>query len=682
MLGVANRTTNTGWQDNGISANANDSVAFKIYYHNGVVGSTARNTKIRLNFPTNPQNTINAVLTLGADNAAVVNDSVVINNSVAQRLAINTDSFLWYPNQSQTAIPVSAAASGPGFIELNIGDIQGGWQFQGYVTFTANLAPIPPLPAPTPTPTPIPSNFNLSIVKLVRNQTAGQINFVKYINANANDWLTWQIQITNSGNASLTNVIARDTLPSQLSYVAGSTLKNSSFMSDGLINNGINIGSLTPGATATLTFDTITNSVSFSQTSVNFGFARADQISEFSDTASVFIALTPTPTPIPTPTPGSLSITKTVRNITSGYGYFSKSANASNGDRVTFQIQINNNSNFNANNVIVSDSLPSGLSYVPGSSRLDNGYISDNIISGGVNIGSMYPGAAHTINFDATIGYLGTGYGNQTLTNYAYVRANQINEINDSATVYASQSSPYAPYTPYYPPTAPNYYSNLIITKMVRNVTSGQTGLASSANAQIGDKLTFAIQLTTPSGSNQYNQVNNVRVWDILPSGLTYIPNTAKMDGGWISDSFATSNGVNIGTIFGNQTKTITFDATINSYGGNQTMTNYGYAAGDGIVQQSAFAQIITGVAPIPFAPAPIYSPTPPPAPAPVVKGAYIKAVTGSNDLPRNMAISLMISLLGIFLIYLCGEYAPAIDWKNLKFKFIVWRIRVKEKLI
>lgn len=659
LLDVKNDTKGTSWGWP-INADANDVLTFYFYYHNSTPDTVAYNTTLRVAAPAGQSayQVVSANLwadnTTNASRVSPMSQSVGINLSSAQTLQYINGTARWFPNQADwrvaapTSFPNGQTDSQLFGAGINIGSIQGCWPYSGAVVFQMRVGSIAGSP-------------DLSLAKTVRNQTQGQSDFVSNANASANDRLTFRIQVSNPGNTVANNVIVRDILPYQLNFVAGSTLNNGSSVADGITGGGINIGSIDPGSSRTISFDATVNASYSAQTVTNIAYGRADQINERSSSASVYLS------PVATQT-GSLTINKTVRNYTNGYGNFSESASATNGDRVSFQIQINNNSNFNANNVIVFDSLPSGLSYIPGSARLDNGYLSDSIInSGGVNIGSMYPGAGRTISFDASVGYLGTGYNNQTLINYAYVRADQINERNDSATVYASQS---APYTPYYPSNT-TYYSNMVITKMVRNLSTNQTGLASSANAQIGDRLMFAIQLvTSPSGANQYNQVNNIRVWDILPSGLSYIPGTARMDGGLVNDSLVSGNGISVGTLFSNQTKTITFEATVNSYGGNQTMTNYGYISGDGIAQQSAFAQVIVGGTPS-VAPATTY-------PTQVVKGASVRAVTGGNDLARNIALSLMISLWGIFMLYLAIEHEAL--WKDLRFKFVIWKIRLKEK--
>ena len=914
-LAVANRTTGTGWQDNAISANSGDSVAFKVYYHNGVLNSVAHNTRIRLTFPTDARNTINVSASLGADNAATIVDNVVINSSAAQTLTIDPSSFRWYPNQSSNPTSVSATASGAGFVELNIGDIQGCWPYQGYITVVGNLAPVS---APT-------LNYNLSITKLVRNQTQGQGAFTGSTNANSSDRLVFQIQVANTGNTILNNVVVRDNLPSVLTYFTGTTQQpGGTNFADGIIGSGINIGSIVQGEIKTIIFETHVNSPISAQTAINYGYARADQVNERNANASVYISASPSPSPTPnynlsitklvrnqtrggsiftnstdayandrlnfqiqvantgntalsnvivwdvmpyqinyvpgsaknngsgiadiisggvnigslnsgatatisfdgivassvsaqtvtnngyvrtdqvaersanaliyllvspspSPTPsGYLTINKTVRNSTSGSGSFSESANAQSNDRVAFQIQINNNSNATVNNIYVRDILPSGLSYNYGSARLDGNSLSDGLVSGGTNIGSMSPGASRTILFDANIGYISTSYG-QTLTNYAYVRADQVSEISDTANVFVNQNQG---------------VGNLNISKTVRNITTG-TNMQSLVNANVGDRVLFLIQVSTPVNASQ---AYNVRVWDTLPSGLSYISGSTKIDNAYTGDGLV-SGGISLGAMSANQNRSINFEATVNSsFYGSQTITNYAYTSADNIGQRSDFAQVVVGSV---IYPTPTYYPTPTPTYAPAgltkyvdnltspngtrtdntarlgdilkytlvytnntgaainnvqifdvlpsytvflsadnngyftnssenkavwnigllnagatatvsyqarvenvpennfvivnsaavqssnfglinsnevrttvqlstVKGAYVKAVTGGNDLARNAALSLIISMWGIFMIYLIMEHEAL--WKNLRFKFILWKIRLKEK--
>lgn len=379
-----------------------------------------------------------------------------------------------------------------------------------------------------------------------------------------------------------------------------------------------------------------------------------------------------------------LTIEMTARNLSSNYYYssYSDSVSATGRDRMQFRINIRNNGNYIIYNARVSANLPSDLGFVSGTTRVEGSYVADGLTGNGIYIGTIYPGYNREVLFEATVADRGSGYSNQTLTAYAYVRADQFNEKNDSTTVYAS--SPNSPYYPYYPSLYLNIYN------YVRNMTTGEGSLSSSVNAKAGDKLMFTIQLTSTGSS----QINNIRVWDNLPSGLIYVADSARLDSASLSDSLITGGGVYIGSIFGSQTKTITYEATVNSNLANQTITNYAYVSGDGISQQSAFSQIIIGGYYYSPSPTPTYSPYPSyspshsplpwpnytqtsPSPSPMVKGVAVRAVTGGNSLAQTAGIALITTLLAIMAVYAALEYPES--WRKLDLKIKVLKIKLKE---
>ena len=277
-LNVANRTTNSDWQNNSIFANANDQVAFQVYYRNGVADTIARNTRVRLTFPTATQNTITVNVSLSADNAATVTDSVVINSSVAQRLTFENSNIRWYPDRTSVPTTISASSSGSGYIEVNLGDIGPCWEHQGYVNFYASLAPD--------------LTYGLSVNKMVKNVSLNQTGFYEQTNASSGDTLEFEIRVQSTGTGAPTNVLVSDVLPSQVSYVGGSTRLNGKVTSDGIAGTGLNIGSLNPGATATIAFQaTISASCADNQTLTNYGYVQASQVSRQSDTAQVRIVV-------------------------------------------------------------------------------------------------------------------------------------------------------------------------------------------------------------------------------------------------------------------------------------------------------------------------------------------------------------------------------------------------------
>ena len=103
------------------------------------------------------------------------------------------------------------------------------------------------------------------------------------------------------------------------------------------------------------------------------------------------------------------------------------------------------------------------------------------------------------------------------------------------------------------------YYENntLTITKKAINLTSGNTGWASVVSAKPSDILSFSITVQT-SGQDAHNIV----IRDILPSGLIYKGNLMVGLSTYAGDI---NYGLNIGTVYANQTTIISYQAQVAS---------------------------------------------------------------------------------------------------------------------
>lgn len=150
LLKLLNKTKgDTTWQDP-VSANGGDVIAFNVYYHNGVVGSVAKNTKVSIEFPGESGNKIATVGIVDADNTSAVYDYGTINVSGMPEELTFEKTALWYPNGSSTATEVPVTISGNKVI-VDIGDIKGCWEYKGRVVFKATLSKTA---GPTPEPKP------------------------------------------------------------------------------------------------------------------------------------------------------------------------------------------------------------------------------------------------------------------------------------------------------------------------------------------------------------------------------------------------------------------------------------------------------------------------------------------------------------------------------------------------
>lgn len=111
------------------------------------------------------------------------------------------------------------------------------------------------------------------------------------------------------------------------------------------------------------------------------------------------------------------------------------------GDKVEFQFQYLNTSTANQAGVVMRDLLPSNLRYVEGSTILYNGNHpnglnadTDDVINGGVNVGSYDANANAFIRITAEVVDDNLACGGNTLINWAQVRVGDIT-IQDSAQV-------------------------------------------------------------------------------------------------------------------------------------------------------------------------------------------------------------------------------------------------------
>ena len=128
------------------------------------------------------------------------------------------------------------------------GKIPGCNKYSGYLTFHVKAQV-----AKTVTP-------NLSIQKEVK--ILGTDTWSEQVKAKSGDTVRYRIQVKNTGNTTLSGVVVRDILPTNLEYIKGTTtIVNANHttpvtLSDNLItDNGINIGDYAAGANAVLYFN-------------------------------------------------------------------------------------------------------------------------------------------------------------------------------------------------------------------------------------------------------------------------------------------------------------------------------------------------------------------------------------------------------------------------------------------
>ncbi len=263
MLRGANRTTSQADWSDPVSGTAGDTFAGMVYYHNGMLDTTANNVRIKVTIPATTSNKT-AVLSasVSADNASTVTDTIVngtvvgksgltVNMNEDSTLALVPGSVKWfgeYQTAGQANTSLLYGQSGDEIVTsngLNLGNIQGCWPHIGYVTFLFKTTPV--------------AQASVAVNKLVRDVTTGETTFVKSDVAKPADTLEYSVIVKNSGAGTANNMLLTDTIPAGTTYLPGSVTmaRNGgafSKVADGITGAGMTLPSLAQNETAEIRF--------------------------------------------------------------------------------------------------------------------------------------------------------------------------------------------------------------------------------------------------------------------------------------------------------------------------------------------------------------------------------------------------------------------------------------------
>jgi uncharacterized repeat protein (TIGR01451 family) len=278
-----------------------------------------------------------------------------------------------------------------------------------------------------------------------------------------------------------------------------------------------------------------------------------------------------------TSTTPSLDIEKTVRNVTTN-GPERDSTEAKPVQTVEFIVLISARGNGTARQVVARDTLPAGLSYVAGSTTIDNAAAADGITAGGLNLGDMAPGRSITVRFRALAAQEAFfSPGTTVLTNVAFARGSNVSEDSDDAYVSVVRSAANA---------------SMTLWKAGRNVTRNETGEHALILASPNNTLEFFLHVRNTSAT----ALANVIVRDALPTQVLYVAGSARLNGSPIADTLATS-GVNIGTLAQGAEALVTFQGRVGApsqfSAGRTNLVNTVYARADGISELMAQLPIV-----------------------------------------------------------------------------------------
>ncbi len=307
LFDVKNETKNTDWNFP-VSADPGDVLVFSVYYHNGVVGTTATNTTMRVTLPAGTAASHNLTAYLWADNAenatlsSPMSQSVGVNLSSAASLAFAQSSIKWYPNQTDwrydppTALPYGQSGQELFGSGLRIGNATGCWEYSGYIIFKMQVSQ--PIPA------------NLQIVKTARNLSDSQYSFGDAVLASPGQRIEFLLEVQAS-NAEAKNVSVIDLLPSEMTFIPGTVKINGQSTGANInVEPGVSLGNLLAGQVVRINFEaSIKDASAFSKGDTiltNTATVRADNASPASDIATITVKVLCDPT-IDTPAMKSIN---------------------------------------------------------------------------------------------------------------------------------------------------------------------------------------------------------------------------------------------------------------------------------------------------------------------------------------------------------------------------------------
>ena len=176
------------------------------------------------------------------------------------------------------------------------GNMPGCYEYAGYVTLQVK-----------------PVFENTSIMKQVRKQ--GEKDWKESVDAKVGDTVEYQIHYKNLNASKVENVMIKDSLPTNMEYVKGTTKLYRSDLRDGAVNNedslmtnGVNIGNYNLRGDGFIRFLAKVidkNLVCGNNRLINWAKASANGFA-VQDSADVYVKKECEPTPTPTPTPKEL----------------------------------------------------------------------------------------------------------------------------------------------------------------------------------------------------------------------------------------------------------------------------------------------------------------------------------------------------------------------------------------
>ncbi|MDP4098580.1 isopeptide-forming domain-containing fimbrial protein, partial [Paenibacillus sp. P96] len=210
------------------------------------------------------------------------------------------------------------------------------------------------------------------------------------------------------------------------------------------------------------------------------------------------------------------------------------------GSELTYTINVKNEGGDIAADATITDAIPAGTEYVPGSMVLNNGSATKNLTDANDTDEGDFDGNQINIKIGdlANTGKLGNGVTVQfkvkVLNDYAVKSVNNKAQINYDNLLTEEEEQ-----------TETNLTTTPIIFPMIESdktvtIQEKASGNTDTEHPEVGDTLLYTIQTRN---NNAGTTVKNLTISDVVPEELEYVPGSLTVDGKSVTDSEGDDTG-------------------------------------------------------------------------------------------------------------------------------------------
>lgn len=299
--------------------------------------------------------------------------------------------------------------------------------------------------------------------------------------ADIGEEIVYTISFTNTGTVDGENIVITDPIPNGTSYVSGSINSNVLITGDPTSSISLN-NNLAPGGLVTVSYNLIVNSIPTPNPIINIATvdysydSSGTTINESRDSNSVSTEVR------------HAEITSISKTRDLPYGDI--------GDEITYTLDFTNFGNVDADNIVITDIIPNGTTYVGGSIS-SNVSITGDPTSTIILDNPLGPTESATISFRVLIDSIPNPnpIPNSASLDYEY-------------TVNPSEN-----------PVQVTLDSNEVFTEVRHGEVADVVKLANKSLADIGEDITYTISFTNSGNID----IVNVELMDVIPSGTNYV---------------------------------------------------------------------------------------------------------------------------------------------------------------